>query len=123
MSIPPVTTHLFDTQAGTAFAAGATVFDEGDAADCFFVVKSGNLEVRSGGRSMGQVGPGEIVGEMALVSDHGTRSGSAVATEDSELVSVDRQRFEYLVAEHPMFAVTVLRTLARRVQLANGQSL
>ena len=122
MTSPPVTTHLFDTMDGTVVVAGTAIFIEGDRADCFYVLKHGSAEVQSGGRAVATVGAGEILGEMALISDDGVRGGTAVALVDCEVIAVDRARFEFLVTEHPMFALTVLRTLARRLQLANGQA-
>ena len=51
---------------------GATVFQQGDAADAFYVITSGHVQLRTerAGRThvLGYLGRGDIVGETALLS-------------------------------------------------------
>jgi signal-transduction protein with cAMP-binding, CBS, and nucleotidyltransferase domain len=49
--------------------AGQTVFSQGDPGDALYVVVSGAVEVRGdrGGQRVAVLGPGDCVGEMALV--------------------------------------------------------
>jgi CRP-like cAMP-binding protein len=47
--------------------AGATVFDQGDVGDRYFVIESGEAEVVGDGRVVATLGPGEGFGEIALL--------------------------------------------------------
>jgi len=73
--------------------AGQLVFAEGDAADCAYVVESGEIEIstRIEGvmRCIAVLGPGELLGEMGILDDE-PRSATAVATEDSHLTIIAR---------------------------------
>ena len=102
-----------------AFQAGQVVFPEGEPGDCMYVVKSGTVSLRQGGKELEEIGPGALFGEMALI-DLGPRSASAVAVTDCELVSIEKRRFWYLVQETPYFAETVMRVMADRLRRRPG---
>ena len=99
-----------------ALASGQVLFTEGDPPSSMYVVKSGTLRIRSGGVIYEDVGPGGIVGEMALVERYPARSATVYALSDCELVAVDEARFSALVAEAPHFALTVMQILSRRLR-------
>jgi CRP-like cAMP-binding protein len=65
-----------------------------------------------------EVGPGGILGEMALI-DTEPRSATATARTDSRVVRVDQKQFTFLVHEHPTFALQVMRVMAGRLRKAN----
>lgn len=100
------------------FAAGSTVIEEGKPGRTMYVVKEGALDILVGGHLVATAGPGEIVGELALI-DAGDRSAAAVARIDSTLVPVDEKRFLFLVQQTPYFALQVMRTLAERLRRTN----
>jgi CRP/FNR family transcriptional regulator, cyclic AMP receptor protein len=115
------TLDLFKNREGEAIEAGGVLFAEGDQADDMFVVKSGEIDVVVAGNVVQTIGPGEILGEMALVDD-GPRSATAVARTDAEVVRVDRRRFEFMVQQTPGFATTVLAIVAERLRAANARA-
>ncbi|TRO95584.1 cyclic nucleotide-binding domain-containing protein [Glycocaulis profundi] len=93
--------------------AGATLFEAGEAADAFYLVRSGALAAfRTGadGRPelVGHIRQGEPIGEMALVEDR-AHSASVYALRDSELVRLPKKTFEKLTRKH----ASLLRELAR----------
>jgi CRP-like cAMP-binding protein len=96
---------------------GRVLFAEGDPPTAMFVVKSGALRIQSGGVVYEDVGPGGIVGEMALVEKHHARSATVFALTDCQLVAVDEARFAALVVEAPSFATTVMQVLSRRLRV------
>ena len=100
------------------YEAGDIIFKEGDAAGEMFVVKSGRVEIRRGGRTLETVPEKVIFGEMALV-DAEPRSASAVAVTEATVVPVSEQQFLFMVRHTPFFALNVMRTLARRLRAAN----
>lgn len=107
---------ILDKEPHVALASGQVLFTEGDPPSCMYVVKSGTLRIRSGGVIYEDVGPGGIVGEMALVERYPARSATVYALTDCELAAVDEVRFSALVAEAPRFALTVMQILSRRLR-------
>jgi CRP/FNR family cyclic AMP-dependent transcriptional regulator len=100
------------------FKAGSVIFREGDAARELFVVKSGQVRIQIGNRTITELGPDSIFGEMALI-DNEPRSASAVAVTDVELVAVSEKQFLFLVGQTPYFALKVMRVLAQRLRATN----
>lgn len=107
--------------AGTAFrryAAGETIFVAEDEGDCMYVVRSGTVEIRYYGAVLDKIGPGGMFGEIAII-DGSTRSATATAVEDCEVVPITRDGFLTLVQRKPTFALDVMRALARRIRGMN----
>lgn len=102
---------------------GATLFRQGDAADALYVVVSGRLvavyeEEDGSERPVREIGRGENVGELALLTDE-PRSATVRAARDSELARLGRDCFERVVARHPAAMTRLARMLAGWVKRAN----
>ncbi len=95
--------------------AGSVIFQEGDKADGLFIIKSGQVGIRLGNRTLADLNANSIFGEMALIDD-APRSATAVAITDVELVPVSEKQFLFLVSQTPFFALKVMRALARRLR-------
>jgi CRP-like cAMP-binding protein len=85
--------------------AGTMLMAQGEPADCLWIVVSGRVAVtcrRDDGSEVrvDETGPGESLGEMALLSSE-PRSASATAMVDTELLRLSQVGFERLLAEHP----------------------
>jgi CRP-like cAMP-binding protein len=102
------------------FQANSTIFVEGSPGDVMYVVLDGELELRVRDEVLEVAGPGDIVGEMALI-DARPRSATARAMSDCRLALVDERRFLYMVHETPFFALHVMRVLADRLRRMNAQ--
>ena len=98
--------------------AGEVIFKEGDAAEQLFVIKSGEVTIQSGNRTLAELSTNHIFGEMALIDD-APRSATAVARTDVELVPISEKQFLFLVSQTPFFALKVMRVLARRLRATN----
>ena len=98
--------------------AGSIIFREGDEAHELFVIKSGRVRIQLGNRTLTELGPESIFGEMALIDDE-TRSATAVAITDVEIVPVGERQFLFLVSQTPYFALKVMRVLAQRLRATN----
>jgi CRP-like cAMP-binding protein len=95
-------------------AEGDVLFREGDAADSGFVLVAGSLALtRRNGEKI--VGPGALIGELALVSDT-TRPATATAREPSRVYCIARGLFERLLDEYPELASKLHARLSARVQ-------
>lgn len=97
---------------------GQPLFSAGDAGHMMFVLSTGAAEVIVNNRLVEVLQPGNIVGEMGIVSP-GPRSASVVATSDCEFVAIDEKRFLFLVQQAPFFATQVMRVMAERLRAAN----
>jgi len=103
-------------------ATGERLFAQGDAADALYVVKSGGLRLlargASGEREVATLGPGDHVGELALLAP-GERLVSAAATGPTELVALERREFFRMAQRKPQaclkLSLLVAAVLARRV--------
>ena len=100
------------------FKAGTTIFREGEQAHDLFVIKSGEVRIQIGNRTVSELSADHIFGEMALI-DSEPRSASAVAVTDVELVPVSEKQFLFLVSQTPYFALKVMRVLAQRLRATN----
>jgi CRP/FNR family cyclic AMP-dependent transcriptional regulator len=100
------------------FKAGSVIFREGDEADELYVVKSGQVRIQIGNRTVNELAAGGIFGEMALI-DGEPRSATAIAISDVELVPVSEKQFLFLVSQTPYFALKVMRVLAQRLRVTN----
>lgn len=99
-----------------ALPAGASLFTRGDAPNgLMYVLIKGQAEIRIGDGVVELARVGAIIGEMGLV-DRGPRSATVVATADAEFAEIDRERFEFLIAETPGFAFEVMRLMAARLR-------
>jgi CRP-like cAMP-binding protein len=100
------------------FKAGSVIFREGDEARDLFVIKTGQVRIQIGNRTITELGPDSIFGEMALI-DNEPRSATATAVTGVELVPVSEKQFLFLVSQTPYFALKVMRVLAKRLRATN----
>jgi len=98
------------------FKAGSVIFREGDEARELFIIKSGQVRIQIGNRTITELGTDSIFGEMALI-DNEPRSATAIAATDVELVAVSEKQFLFLVSQTPYFALKVMRVLAQRLRV------
>lgn len=82
-----------------AFAEGAELFREGEAGDTFFIIHSGKVRVTQKGERLAELGPGDYLGEGALLTQS-VRSATATALSSVKVLSMTRGSFQYLVDTH-----------------------
>ncbi len=97
------------------FSAGQTIFASGEVGEEMYYVKAGEVGIVLDGKELITLGAGEIFGEMALI-DSKIRYASAIAKTNCEVVAVNEKYFNFLVQEHPYFALNVMRVLADRLR-------
>jgi CRP-like cAMP-binding protein len=68
------------------FAAGETLMSEGDFGHSLFLVESGSADVLIEGEKVREVGPGEVLGEVAVLAS-GRRTASVVATSSVQVIA------------------------------------
>ena len=82
------------TEGPRTFTAGDVIFSEGEAGDVAYLIVSGTVDIlkRAGDRDIviGQVGPGNIIGEMALI-DSQPRMATARTAEETTVNVIPRE--------------------------------
>ena len=101
------------------FAAGQTIFNQGDPGTVMYVIKKGEVELQIKDRIFTTLGAGGILGEMALI-DNQPRSLTAIAKTECQVVPVDQKRFNFLVQQNPFFAVEVMKIMSERLRAIHG---
>ncbi|OBB15862.1 hypothetical protein A5662_06485 [Mycobacteriaceae bacterium 1482268.1] len=104
-----------------AIPRGTTLMEQGQVGDHLYFVVSGRLEaaaVRDDGSRvpLGETGPGESVGEMALLGNGGPRTATVQTTTDCELLRLSKAGFDRLLAHDPAASATLAKMMANRLQ-------
>jgi CRP-like cAMP-binding protein len=97
------------------YSAGQAIFSAGEEGHTMYVVQEGRVSLRVKGVVVEELGPGGMLGEMALI-DASPRVATAVAETHCKLVPITEKRFTFLIQQTPMFALQVMRVLADRLR-------
>ena len=92
---------------------GTDVVREGERADEFYVLLSGAAEVERAGARLRSLRPGDVFGELALVT-YTRRTATVRTTEPSHLLVLSEHEFRTLVATNRSFSRRVFADAARR---------
>lgn len=105
------------------YIEGVHLFKKGDPAKEAFLVYSGSIRIykESDGieREIAKLGPGEIIGEMALITHKEAHSSNAVAAEKSIVVVITKKTLENKLKTADPLLNTMLLKLAERVYKSN----
>jgi serine/threonine protein phosphatase PrpC/CRP-like cAMP-binding protein len=106
------------------FKDGEVIIREGDKGDELFIVLEGKVRVSRGEQTLTHLGPGEHVGEMALIRSV-PRSANVTAVGPAELIAIRRADFfEILRREHEVAVKMLwqfLGVLADRLDQTNSE--
>jgi CRP-like cAMP-binding protein len=105
-----------------AFAAGEDLVCQGDPGSAFYIIVSGRARVDRSGSTVRELGPGDFLGEIALV-DGTSRTATVTALEPIEAVTVRREDFLDLFERLPVFRLEVLNALTQRIRATGGAPL
>ena len=92
---------------------GWSPIQESTPADKAYIILNGTVSVRRHGEEIAQLGPGEIMGERAIVN-HSLRTASLVALSPLELIHFTAEQLERLNVEMPAFHEALDRVAAER---------
>lgn len=108
------------------FAPGATLLHQGETGTGLFILISGHAQVVQDvkdlddtmvRRQLATIGPGDVIGEMALLDDL-PRSASVIATDQCHCLILPLWDFRAILHESPDIAVKLLSVLSRRLRQA-----
>jgi len=101
------------------FSIGDYVFNEGDPGDALYVIKEGMIKVTKSvpddeARIVAQLGEGEVIGEMALVSGD-PRSTNCVFISNGRLYRIDKPAWDAIKKAAPGVYASILYSIAHLV--------
>jgi CRP/FNR family cyclic AMP-dependent transcriptional regulator len=94
--------------------AGTVLTKEGSVGHEFIIVIEGEIEVRKGDQVIATRGPGDYVGEIALM-DHRPRTATVVAKTPVVIEVIGQREFRTLLAEAPGLSSDIMSTMAQRL--------
>jgi len=110
--------HLMDHAKPVSLRAGEVLMKQGEAGDTAFVIVNGGFEIqKQSGQSLIKIdvrGAGEIIGEMALLSQ-APRSATVTAAVDSETLCISKEVFDHLLSTSSTAALAVLNWVMARL--------
>src|SRR5215475_14114422 len=106
--------------ASREFKRGETVFHYGDPGGEIFILRSGRVELfveSTEGQKivLAENEQGDVIGELSFL-DGGPRIATAVASEDTCMLVLDRMRLLDFIDQHPHAAMDVLTVIGRRLR-------
>ena len=106
------------------FTTDEIIFREGEVGRrCAYLIESGKVEISKKTEKgeqivLGVIPAGGIFGEMGIV-DPRPHSATIFAVTNVDLYVINEQQFLMLVSKTPLFALRVMRILARRIRAMN----
>ena len=109
---------LMDMAEPVSLRAGEVLIKQGELGDAAYVVISGEFEIqKQTGQSLIKIdvrNPGDVVGEMALLSQT-PRNASVIAKTDCEVLRIPQESFEKLLSSSTTAALAVLHWVIARL--------
>jgi hypothetical protein len=106
------------------YAKGEPIFIKGDVGAELYVVQDGEIRVHLDHEghevTLARLGQSMVLGEMAVFDDQ-PRSASAVATIDTTVRVLRRDRLQAIVYEHPEVLLEFVKNLSQRIRVMNEQ--
>jgi len=113
--------HLF-ARFGKTCEPGEVLFREGEQGDLMFVIQSGAIRitksVKGEDKTLAILGPGEFLGEMAILNAK-PRTATAIVQERAQVLVLGARTFEQMVVSNAEIAVRLIKKLSRRLDSAN----
>jgi len=95
--------------------AGRALATQGARGSEFVIIVDGTADVTKNGRRINQLGPGDFLGEIALISG-ALRTATVTTTSESRLLVLTDRGFKRLTGEMPSIHASVLKALSERLQ-------
>jgi CRP-like cAMP-binding protein len=106
------------------YPKGSTIFMEGENSSECFIVQKGQVRITkiidSREMLLSVVNVGEMFGEMALLETK-PRSATVIASEDCELMTLNKDKFELTIVSQPQIVIRLTTLLSERVWYLSRQ--
>jgi CRP/FNR family transcriptional regulator, cyclic AMP receptor protein len=97
------------------FAEGEVVVKEGGYSNHFYAIEEGTAKVERGGRTVAELGPGDVFGEQGLLEKQ-ERSATVIATSRLRLIKIEHWELSRMRKSMP----EVVEVLKRKVEQRAG---
>jgi len=97
------------------FESGKVIVHKGEPGDGFYLILEGEVEVKSDGKTLTKLGPGQFFGEMAIF-DNQPRSADVVAIKQSRVLFLSAPAFKTFLMTNPKVGMKMLGEFARRLR-------
>jgi CRP/FNR family cyclic AMP-dependent transcriptional regulator len=117
--------HIAGSCQERKFPAGSVLMQQGDTGAGLFVITGGHVKVTQATdpdraeENLRTMGPGEVLGEMALLDDL-PRSATVTAIDDVTALLLPIWEFRTILHSNPDIAVKLLATLSHRLRKAES---
>jgi CRP-like cAMP-binding protein len=103
-------------------ARDAILMRKGDVGDSLFMIIKGWFKIVAEGANgnelvINQTGPGETIGEMALL-DRAPRSATVIASSDAEVLELKQDAFYEILNQRPDLALELIRSFSSRLRFS-----
>ena len=96
---------------------GDVLTHEGRHEGYFFVVVDGSVGIERGGQTINTLGPGDFLGEIALLD-----GGPRTATAPTRLLSLEHQAFDDLMDSSPSIRTAVMDAVGQRLRAMDDEA-
>lgn len=107
---------------GREYVPGDVLFREGESGEVMFVIQSGAVRITKevGGeqKALAVLGPGEFLGEMAILNGK-PRTATATVVETARCLVIEAKTLESMVARNAEIALRLIKKLAKRLDSAD----
>jgi len=117
--------NLVQATSRKSYPKDTTLVEENETGETLYMIVTGKVKVTNIGPDGKEVilsvlGPGEFFGEMSLLDDE-PRSATVVTMEKTEMISLRRKEFFYLLENNKEILAKLLSTISGRLRHANAQ--
>ena len=102
-------------QFGKSYNPGDVIIAENDKSDEIYILVEGTVEVSRGGKTICQVGSGEIFGEMSHFEKK-PRAATIKAVNNLKVLCLEPKNFNVLYQLHPNWSFNLIKSLCRRIK-------
>jgi CRP-like cAMP-binding protein len=95
--------------------AGRALATQGARGAEFVIIVDGSADVTKNGRRINQLGSGDFLGEIALISG-ALRTATVTTTSETRILVLTDRGFKRLTGEMPSIQASILRALSERLQ-------
>jgi CRP/FNR family cyclic AMP-dependent transcriptional regulator len=108
---------------GCEYPPATVLFREGETGDVMFVIQAGTVQITKeiGGeaKALAVLGPGEFLGEMAILNGK-PRTATATVVEPLRCLVIEAKTLESMIAKNAEIALRLIKKLAKRLDSADA---
>jgi CRP-like cAMP-binding protein len=108
-------TRLAGAMTDVELPAGHILIEPRAPGSGLYVLEAGTVTVQPRTGDVVELGPGDVVGELALLTRDGRRTARVQAKTDVHALALDRPSFQQALEEEPRLAVALLDLAAERL--------